>query len=419
MYQRNLRMHKHVSACFVLIALILGHLPVHVRAANPSAYVSNEVIVRLKPLANLLSIVTLNGLDPNITANDKLGALPIYRLRILDGVSPILKAATLALLPGVAYAEPNYLGQAPESVYKSIWSKGDTDDTGYKLQWAPDVIRLPEAHAISRGAGVTVAILDTGIDMTHPVFAGRLVQGFDFVGLDTNPSEEGMFGVDAAYGHGTHVAGVVALTAPDAKIMPLRILRPNGSGDIWLLAQAIRHATNAQVGVVNISYSVQQRSFLVDDVLSLLTSGLSGAVVAAAAGNSGNTTPEYPAAEDAPGLLSIAASTVSDQLADFSNRGAWVNVAAPGDRIISTVPLASGVSYATWSGTSMAAPFAAGTAALVRAAQPSLSPAQVAQRVLATAATINTPVPRRIDAAAAVGAPAARRYMQALTIVQS
>jgi subtilisin family serine protease len=397
------RSYLRTTATALLLFLALSSMPLPVGATGPSDYVANEVVVKLSPLANLLSVITTYGLDPNIGPNDRLGSLPIYRLRILDGVSPVTKAAALALNPLVTYVEPNYLGQTPESVYISGWSKGSNDDTGYLQQWAPDTIRLPEAHAISRGAGVTVAVLDTGIDMSHPAFAGRLVPGFDFVNLDANASEEGAYGQDVAYGHGTHVAGLIALAAPDAKIMPLRILRPNGSGDSWLLAQALRYATAAHVGVISLSYSVQQRSLLVDDVLSMATSGLTGAVVAAAAGNSGSTTPEYPAAENAPGLLAIAASTQSDQLTTFSNRGPWVDVAAPGDRIVSSVPLASGMAYAAWSGTSMAAPLTAGTAALVRAAQPNLTPAQVAQKVRTTAATINAPVSRRIDAAAAVG----------------
>jgi len=381
-------------------------MPVRVSAVSSTDYVANEVLVKLNPLANVLKILITYGLDPNIGPNDRLGSLPIYRLRITDGVSPLIKAATLALNPLVAYAEPNYIGDAPAGVYQSGWSKGENDDSGYRTQWAPDMIRLPEAHTISRGAGITVAILDTGADLIHPALAGHLVQGFDFVDLDADPSEEGVYGQDAAYGHGTHVAGLVALAAPDAKIMPLRILKPDGTGNSWLLAQAIRYATDYGVGVINLSYSVRHRSLLIDDVLSTVTSVQPGAVVAAAAGNSGGTAPEYPAAEDVPGLLAVAASTLSDKLADFSTRGSWVSVAAPGDRIVSSVPLDSGSAYATWSGTSMATPLTAGVAALVRAAQPNLKPAEVAQQIIATSATIRGSVPHRIDAAAAVGLPA-------------
>jgi subtilisin family serine protease len=173
-----------------------------------------------------------------------------------------------------------------------------------------------------------------------------------------------------------------------------------------LLAQAIRYVTEQKVQVINISYSVHQRSLLIDDLLSRVTALLPGALVVAAAGNSGpSTAPEYPAADDAPGLVAVAASTQNDQLASFSTRGSWVDLAAPGESITSSVP---DDLYGTWSGTSMAAPLVAGTAALVQSANPGLSAEQVAQRIVMTAARISSPVAHRVDAAAAVGLLIAR-----------
>jgi thermitase len=130
-----------------------------------------------------------------------------------------------------------------------------------------------------------------------------------------------------------------------------------------------------------------------------------GPVVVAAAGNSGPSTAyEYPAAESAPVVLAVAASTESDTLADFSTRGPWVDLAAPGQNILSSVP---DNEYGTWSGTSMATPLVAGTAALVRARYPNLSAAQVAARIVSESAIIAGPVPHRVDAARAVGLPPA------------
>ncbi len=362
----------------------------------------NEVLVKLTdPTALPIISAALQ-----LTLIDQLEGRPIYRLRLANPLASLQNVlAALMANPLVVYAEPNYLGEEPEGIARSSWSSGD-DENGYASQWAPDTIRLPEAHTISRGAGITVAVLDTGADLDHPALAGRLVQGIDFVDGDLDPSEEGVYGQDIAFGHGTHVAGLIALAAPDAKIMPLRILRPDGRGNSWLLAQAIRYAATSGARVINISYSVHKRSLLLEDVLGEVMSAVPGAVVAAAAGNSGpSTAPEYPAAEGVPGLIAVAASTRSDRLADFSTRGSWVDLAAPGDRIVSSVP---DNTYGTWSGTSMAAPLVAGTAALVRAANPELSPAAVVERITATAAEIAGPVPHRIDAAAAVGLPAAQ-----------
>lgn len=388
-------------ACLLLYPAPLSAARMHEDLSD--SYVSNEVIVKLTPALNIFSLLAILPLKLSVV--DQLGTLPIYRLRILNGLDPLQVVSRLLANPLVKYAEPNYLGAAPEGVARSSWARSEGPEA-YQEQWAPALIRLPEAHSIARGAGTTVAVLDTGVDLDHPALAGHLIQGADFVDGDLDPSEMGVYGQDIAFGHGTHVAGLIAMAAPEAKIMPLRILRPDGTGQSWLLAQAIRYAVGKNVQVLNISYSVHQRSLLIDDLLSLVTAALPGAVVVAAAGNSGpSTTPEYPAAENVPGLVAVAASTQDDRLADFSTRGSWVDLAAPGESITSSVP---DDTYGTWSGTSMAAPLAAGTAALVRSANPGLSSEQVAQRIITAAASIGSPVARRLDAAAAVGLLSAR-----------
>jgi subtilisin family serine protease len=287
---------------------------------------------------------------------------------------------------------------------------------GSATQWAPAALRLPEAHTVTNGANVTVAILDTGADLSHPALAGHLVPGFDFVDLDDDPSEIGVYGSDIAYGHGTHVAGLVAMAAPDAKIMPLRTLGPDGIGTIWMQAQAIRYAINHGANVINLSYSFSNRSQVLDEVLAQATCTAAiddncrsktrpGALVTAASGNSGGNDREYPAANTLPGVLAVAASTEANTLALFSTYGSWVQIAAPGERIVSSIP---GGGYAIWSGTSMAAPLAAGSAALVRAAYPSLRPSDVVTRIVTTGAPLAGQVRRRVDAAGALRMSAAK-----------
>src|ERR671929_154387 len=120
----------------------------------------------------------------------------------------------------------------------------------YAGQWAPTTLRLKEAHKVTRGAGMIVAVLDTGVDRRHPALAGRLLRGRDFVDDDDDPSEvlppPCPGSTDRAkcgpYGHGTHVAGLVALAAPEARIMPLRVLDPQGVGNMWVIAEAVRYA---------------------------------------------------------------------------------------------------------------------------------------------------------------------------------
>ncbi|NCC33033.1 MAG: hypothetical protein EOM24_13615, partial [Chloroflexia bacterium] len=117
--------------------------------------------------------------------------------------------------------------------------------------------------------------------------------------------------------------------------------------------------------------------------------------------------PQYPAAEGVRGLLAVAAMNQAGHLATFSTRGPWVAISAPGEQIISTVP---GNNYATWSGTSMAAPLVAGTAALIRAQQPTLTPGAIANQLISTTQPLCSAGPARLDAARALGAPTATAF---------
>ena len=408
---------------------------------DDGGYLPGEVLVKLVGPVDLAAVATTFALDP--TPISQFGSRPIYRLRILDGATPTDKAAALTTDGRVLYAEPNYLEQTPESRQRTSWTAGGGDGD-YAEQWAATTLHLAEAHAVTRGAGITVAVLDTGVDPTHPQLAGRLVAGYDFVDMDADPSEAGAYATNIAFGHGTHVAALVALAAPDAKIMPVRVLDPEGIGNLWVLAEALAYAANPDgdpttddgADVINLSLSTTRRTRLLENVIDnvicdddgedddgddggdddddnddgknaddgdddddCLTFQQQGVVVIAAAGNRGSSTPEYPAGENVTGLLAVTASTITDTLPSFSNYGAWVQVAAPGDKIISSVP---GGGYGVWSGTSMAAPLTAGVAALVRAADPSLKPAAVVDRIRMNAANIGGPVPQRIDASAAL-----------------
>jgi subtilisin family serine protease len=397
-------------------------------AQTLNGFLPDEVLVKLHQAADLASLAAAYDLAP--TPLDQFGSRALYRMRILDGASPPERAAQLAADPRVVYAEPNFIGRAPEGVQRVSWPKGDEDDD-YQGQWTAGIIRLSEAHTVTRGAGITVALLDTGVDATHPALVGRLVNGYDFVDLDTDPSEVGSAEQHLHYGHGTHVAGLIALTAPEAKIMPLRVLDENGTGDIWVLAEALAYAINPDgnlntddgANVINLSLSSTHETDLLAEIVAAVTcehdddpgedddclvgQGQHGAVVVAAAGNSGSSTPEYPAAEGVIGLLAVGASTQTDTLASFSNYGSWVHVAAPGEGILSSVP---GGEYAVWSGTSMATPLVAGEAALVRAVNSNFTAADVVGHIISKSEGIDGPVPKRIDVAAALDIPIIGEY---------
>lgn len=386
--------------------------------ADAEDYTPGEIVVKLFQAGDLETIAGEYGLSATPLA--QFGTRPIYRLQILDGALPPDKAAALAGDGRVEFAEPNFEAYAPESQQRSGWAIGASGAFGE--QWADEKIRLDAAHRVTRGAGVTVAVLDTGIDAQHPAFAGKLTAGYDFVDMDADPAEVGVVGQDAAFGHGTHVAGLVTFVAPEAKIMPVRVLDRNGVGNIWVLAEALAFAadpdgnpaTDDGADVINLSLSTRRATNLLHGLIAELTcseddddddcayNNERGIVLVAAAGNSASEIPEYPAAEGVEGALAVAASNSQDTLAWFSNYGGWVHILAPGEQMTSAVP---GGVYATWDGTSMAAPLAAGQAALVRAKYPRRAAAWVVNRILDTADAVETIVPKRIDVGASVGQP--------------
>ena len=383
-----------------------------------------ELLVKLRTTQALDSLTGKYQLN----VLGQFGSRPIYRLSVTGKASVKQTIASLSLEPDVLLAEPNTTNASPEARKNAVWAIGNPQ--AYAAQWAPAALGLRAAHELSTGAGTRVAVLDTGVDRTHPALAGRLLPGFDFVDYDNDPSEEGS-DIDVAFGHGTHVAGLVAMVAPDAKIMPLRVLDPAGQGNVWVLAEALLYAvdpdgnpdTDDGAHIINLSLGTATRTQLFNSVLQIATCSVDndpvndisdpgydnddircnrtrGVVIVAAAGNDGsNSVREYPAAESSQRLAAVGATTEKFRLAGFSNSASWVRFAAPGDRITSSVP---GGAYGTWSGTSMAAPLFAGTAALVRSAYPGMKPDDILRRIGSRSAALCGSNIRQIDANAAL-----------------
>ncbi|HEX8119017.1 MAG TPA: S8 family serine peptidase, partial [Pyrinomonadaceae bacterium] len=406
---------------FGLLALVAALLFAGVPGAAPAAsasgsdngedgYVVDEVNVKLQRASDLQAVSD----QFHLQLVEQFGARPIYRMRVTDGTDSKVKAAALAGdVARVQYAEANWTAGSPEGS-GVIWSVGDGWDQGviwsvggqtqYQTQWALDKIGLKQAHKTTKGAGTIVAVLDTGVDRRHPALAGRLLRGRDFVDDDGDPSEvlpqPCAASTDRAkcgpYGHGTHVAGIVALAAPEAKIMPLRVLDPQGVGNMWVIAEAVRYAldpdgdasTDDGADVINLSLASLHASNLLREIVgdacdTGVPSPYSKVVVVAASGNRGTTDRMYPAAENFDGQLSVAASKSDDAIWEKSERDDIVrnDVMAPGVGITSSVP---GNGTGVWAGTSMASPLVAGLAALVRAAAPAMSADLVKDRIRGT-----------------------------------
>lgn len=287
----------------------------------------------------------------------------------------------------VDYAEPDLVTSLVDTRFHA-WPNGSAEGVGADASlWSDQAVtqrlRLSDVHAIADGAGTTVAVLDTGVDSSHPALAGRLVPGWDYVDDDADASDElegapdGDGGTDTAYGHGTFVSGVIALVAPEARIMPLRVLDSNGTGNVFVVSQAILDAAASGADVINLSFGTARKlkSHLLEDAIKDVRK--QGVVVVAAAGNLGNERKQYPAAQpEAVGVGALAADT--SQLTSFSGFGDWVDVAAPGEHVVGPVP---GGGYAVWDGTSVAAPFVAGQVALIEGEAPALDVARVVDTI--------------------------------------
>ncbi|MDY7090969.1 MAG: S8 family serine peptidase, partial [Actinomycetota bacterium] len=272
-------------------------------------------------------------------------------------------------------------------------------------QWDLARVRADKAWPRSTGAGVTVAVIDSGVDSSHPDLAGHVLPGGDFI-----TGTEGA-AVDP-HGHGTHVAGTIAaLTgngegiagmAPDAQILPVRVLDANGNGYMSDVANGIAYAADHGADVINLSVSATSQVGAVTNAIAYARS--KGVVVVAAAGNARRTgsPTAFPAAD--PGVLAVAATASDDSVAGYSNRGGYVDVAAPGSDITSTYP---GNRYVRMNGTSMAAPHVSALAALLKGADRTLTPDQVEQAVTASAVDLGEPG-RDLDfGAGRIDAPAA------------
>ncbi|PNY79526.1 S8 family serine peptidase [Deinococcus koreensis] len=233
--------------------------------------------------------------------------------------------------------------------------------------WKQTNLKGAWALAPRLGEGVTVAIIDTGLDQGHEAFQASLVpasQRWDFVGQDADPQEEGTFD-DALYGHGTNVAGIVLQVAPHARIMPIRALRPDGSGDTTSVVQAIDWAVEHGAQVINLSLGSVQKTGVLKRMINYATE--QGVYVVASSGNSGDRHITYPARYGQEGgrlgALSLGVGSVDaqDRKSSFSTYGRELEVTAPGEQVFGPVP---GNLVSSWSGTSMAAPMVSGSLAL-------------------------------------------------------
>jgi thermitase len=335
-----------------------------------------------------------------------LRRLPAMDAAVLDVVEGDIDSAlaTLRALPGVTHAEREGLalvgvaprwavrvpasgGKAPEAATPAAVGGNSPNDPRFSSQWAFGPIAAVSAWgaaalaAAAPPAPITIAILDTGIDQDHedldPTHAqddqrGRIWRDADFTGSGT---------VDDRYGHGTHVAGIagattnngvgIAGTFSNVRLINAKVIGDNGVGYDSAIAAGIRWAADQGAQIINMSFGQTTDSTLVREAVAYAAG--KGVLMVAAAGNEGKSVLRYPAAY--PAVIAVAATTQPvigrpERRADFSNFGlSWVDIAAPGEGILSTLPNHDNTikvkQYGTMNGTSMATPMVAGAAAML------------------------------------------------------
>ncbi len=293
----------------------------------------------------------------------------------------------------------------PQAPSGTIAPLADVAYYGGSRDWNVNAVAAPEAWAAGyTGAGITIAVIDTGVDLDHPDLVSNIfvnpdeipgngidddangfvddVNGFDFVAGNNDPIDPN--------GHGTHVAGTIAAgnngfgatgIAPDAKILPVRVLDDDGSGFMHTVAAGIRYAADMGADIINLSLG-GGFSHVIDSAIEYARA--LGSFIVAAAGNESSAVPSYPARFSATDnhVLSVGAANSNEQIAGFSNSvggSGAVQVDAPGVGIYSTYV---GGRYASLSGTSMASPHVAGVAALALSANPNLTPSELRRLIV-------------------------------------
>lgn len=344
------------------------------------------LVVEVQPGSSIASVLQGTGL--RMVAS--IAGTSTYLVRAQAGTPrgalvPLLRQ--LRSNPGARYAAPNALGSSPESnscrpgprptaqPCTVAFVDGTPTLAEYTGQPAVTNVQAAQAAALSGARSSIVAVIDTGIDPTHSVFQGRLLSlGYDFIedrpgaidiadGKDTN----GNGSVDEAFGHGTHIAGTIALINPYAKILPYRVLDSDGIGSAFQVACAIHAAVDTGCDVINLSLSMTTRSRVVHEAIDRAEEA--GIVVVSSAGNTGGKGVTFPASLN--DVVAVAAVDDADLRAPFSAFGLRVGLSAPGVGIYSAFP---GERWARWSGTSMASAVASGVVSLTTSSVPTLLP---------------------------------------------
>ncbi|MES2960114.1 MAG: S8 family serine peptidase [Pseudomonadota bacterium] len=367
---------SHCNRAVALAAMALCGMPLIAQAAPPTQssdgpWIQGRVLVM--PRAGLSDAELGKILKVHGGQARRIGNSDLHVVELPANASEKAVAAQLAHNPHLKFAELDQI-VAPAFV---------PNDPYYGSAWHLSKLNTAAAWETAQGSGVTIAILDTGVDSAHPDLASRIVPGWNFYDNNSNTSD--------VNGHGTAVAGAaaaasnnsagVASVAGQAKIMPVRIASPTAYASWSTLAEGITYAADKGARIANISYSGMSGSATVQSAAQYMKN--KGGLVFVAAGNSGTSQSVAPTTT----MIVVSATDSTDKKTSWSNYGSFVSLSSPGINIYST---SRGGGYGLFWGTSLATPVSAGVAALVMSAKPSLSGAQVESLLFSTAVDLGT-----------------------------
>jgi len=345
---------RKTPVLLVIAILLIFSFPTIVFATPPdnpapiSDSSSQQILVKFKPGTSLPEAAQIHR-QLGGQVKETIPGIGVQVVTVPNGQA-VAKAKAYSSNARVAYAEPDFVAEAV----------GSPDDPGFMNQWGMVKIQASQAWDMTTGSpSINIAILDTGVDLDHPDLANKVISSVDF----THSSS-----LDDVYGHGTHVAGIAAAMTNNSigvaglgytsTIMNVKVLSDSGAGAYSWIASGIIWAVDNGAEVINMSLGGPSDSSTLEEAIDYAWS--KGVAVIAAAGNSGTTAPFYPAYYT--NCIGVAATDANDARASWSNYGDWVDVAAPGVSIYSTL---KNDGYGYKSGTSMASPHVAGLAALV------------------------------------------------------
>jgi Subtilase family len=323
----------------------------------------------------------------------------VYKLNLAASADLAATIAALQADPHVAAVQPNYVytvnsisgspAAAPPADPQSMPNAaGAPNDPIYPQQWAIPQILADQAWNISTGKDLTIAFLDTGVSAGHPDLAGKIVEGYNFINNTNRPDDD--------FGHGTYTAGIAAADSNNGigiagvcwgcKVMALKVLGADGSGDSSGFVRALHYAADKGVRVISISAGDEQRDADLGDAVDYAWN--KGAFIVASSGNKPDGKPNYPAGYN--NVMAVGATARQDAYTGFSSFGPYVDITAPGVGIWSTAWQNGRDTYIAENGTSASCPFVAGVAGLMFSVNPNLSNQQIRDLLLNSADDVGT-----------------------------